>query len=523
MLLLLRKSSSSIFNRIMSEAPTTSFPTTLFGEQTPMPLIVQKRLLGRISESSAEHPFVIAHLHHSHTDPDDFAKIVDKGIEVVIASTGVVLQNLAIRVALNRFSPRPLNLWLMGASQNSKSMNDYLLGEEIEAAITGSDGVVFTAESIRATAEAVPGVDATDTISSNCLNAFKAQMKQCRSCGLSTSLLLFEPDLVGPLLNDPDLLPDMIFFGTKDTKNYELFIKKHNFLKEQLSSLPAPPPLFPFASIRDDQVSFPRLPLNVGYSTDNFDLLPSKVVRPEHPPLVKVCGIKTVDAAKKALDSGASMVGMILVPGRNRTVDLHTAEKISALVRGYKRGRSLNTKALFSEKVFSKGASVFDVENRILRIKTASRPMIVGVFRNQPLEEVLYLQHHLQLDMVQLHGGEPMDWCRIIPVPVIKRFTPGSPDFANCSLTGYHYLSLIDGEIGGEGKLQDWAAIKEQADIGARFLMAGGITEHNVEEALQVDGIIGVDVSGGVESNGVKDMGKIERFVKAASKVRTKY
>lgn len=507
----------------MSEPSSSCFHATLFGEQTPMPLIVQKRLLGRVSESSAEHPFIIANLHHSHTDPDDFAKIVDKGIEVVIASTGVVLQNLAIRVALNRFSPRPLNLWLMGASQNSKSMNDYLLGEEIEAAITGSDGVVFAPGSIRAAAEATPGVDGTEIFSDRCLEIFKAQMKQCRSCGLSTSLLLFESDRVDPFLSDPDLLPDMIFFGNRDSENHELFIEKHNVLKTLLAAIPSAPPLFPFTSIKDDQVSFPRLPINVGYSTDNFDLLPSKVVRPEHSPLVKVCGIKTVDAAKKALDSGASMVGMILVPGRNRTVDLHTAEKISALVRGYKKGRSVNTKSLFSEKVFSKGASVFDVESRILRIKTASRPMIVGVFRNQPLEEILYLQHHLQLDMVQLHGGEPLDWCRIIPVPVIKRFTPGSPDFVNCSLSGYHYLSLIDGEIGGEGKLQDWAAIKEQADIGARFLMAGGITEHNVEEALQVDGIIGVDVSGGVETNGMKDMGKIERFVKTASKVRIKY
>nr|CAK11516.1 phosphoribosylanthranilate isomerase [Blastobotrys adeninivorans] len=235
-------------------------------------------------------------------------------------------------------------------------------------------------------------------------------------------------------------------------------------------------------------------------------------------PIVKVCGIRTVEAAQVALDAGANMIGMIMVPNRARTVDMETAGKISRLVRSYRRQGSfeLDTNEL--------GGSTHSALAHIIEAKTRTRPAIVGVFRNQPLSEVLRLQQELSLDFVQLHGSEPLEWCRLIPCPVIRRFTPDTPDFYASPVTGYHSLSLIDGEVGGEGKMVDWSGVQSRARMGARFLMAGGLTADNVAQALAVEGACGVDVSGGVESSpGVKDLNEIERFVKAAKGVTVKY
>lgn len=220
-------------------------------------------------------------------------------------------------------------------------------------------------------------------------------------------------------------------------------------------------------------------------------------------PLVKVCGVKTVEAAKTALEHGADLIGMILVPGRARTVDLAAAKEISAFVRSYDRPHSTTTEPMRpGQNLFEYYAST-----------SQQRPQIVGVFRNQPLASVLDLQQQLQLDLVQLHGDEPLEWCRLIPVPVIKRFTPGTAAFEECLLPGYFKYALLDSELGGEGKVVDRSLITDVIARGARFVLAGGLTAENVSEAVKVEGVVGVDVSGGVETNGVKDLDKVKRFV----------
>lgn len=226
-------------------------------------------------------------------------------------------------------------------------------------------------------------------------------------------------------------------------------------------------------------------------------------------PLVKVCGIKTVEAAQAALESGADMIGMILVPGRSRTVDTITAIEISKFVRSFQRPIPPTNK-LYLPQI---GQTLSEYQTTRTKLSN-NRPQIVGVFRNQPLATVLELQQKLSLDIVQLHGDEPLEWCRVIPVPVIKRFTPGTPRFETESLQpGYFAYALLDGELGGEGKLVDRTQITKVIEKGARFILAGGLTPDNVASAVKYDGIIGVDVSGGVETNGVKDLVKVKNFV----------
>ena len=233
-------------------------------------------------------------------------------------------------------------------------------------------------------------------------------------------------------------------------------------------------------------------------------------------PLVKVCGIKTVEAASVALENGADMIGMILVPGRSRTVDVHSAMQISSFVRNFdKTSNATGGSTTSTDKVYlpQPGQNIFDFNSTSLRSRPRKRPLIVGVFRNQPLAIVLELQERLSLDIVQLHGDEPLEWCRLIPVPVIKRFTPGTARFEECLIPGYFKFALLDGELGGEGKMVDRTQIESVIERGARFILAGGLTPENVGTVIKTPGILGVDVSGGVETKGVKDLEKVKDFV----------
>ncbi|KAG5368485.1 N-(5'-phosphoribosyl)anthranilate isomerase [Yarrowia sp. C11] len=207
-------------------------------------------------------------------------------------------------------------------------------------------------------------------------------------------------------------------------------------------------------------------------------------------PVVKICGLRTLEAAVVAMENGADMLGMILVPGRARTVNFDVAREIAAVVRS---GKYRN-------------------------VHSGKRPLLVGVFRNQPLPYILSCVADLNLDIVQLHGDEPLDWCRQIPVSVIKRVSPGKRDFRQSLVAGYQAYSLLDSEVGGEGQLVDWTSAEKWYDNHVRFILAGGLTPENVAEAVQVKGVIGVDVSGGVETDGEKDLDKIRLFIKNARK-----
>lgn len=205
------------------------------------------------------------------------------------------------------------------------------------------------------------------------------------------------------------------------------------------------------------------------------------------PPIVKICGLRSVEAAVTAMEAGADMLGMILVPGRARTVNFDVAREIASLVRSGKYKKP-----------------------------SGGRPQLVGVFRNQPLAYILSCVQDLNLDIVQLHGDEPLEWCRQIPVEVIKRVSPGKRDFRQSLVAGYQGYSLLDSEAGGEGTLVDWTSAERFYDSQVRFILAGGLTPENVSEAVRVKGVIGVDVSGGVETDGEKDLEKIRLFVKNA-------
>jgi len=208
---------------------------------------------------------------------------------------------------------------------------------------------------------------------------------------------------------------------------------------------------------------------------------------------------------------------MILVPGTKRCVSDETALAIAEAVR---QGRAKRARTGRENVDDGKATDYFGFSAEALRRRG---PLVAGVFMNQPLDEVLDLQARYGLDLVQLHGDEPVEWARLIPVPVIRKFKPGQPGIG---ARGYHAVALLDSGA-GSGELLDAEAVRRDLarDDQLAVLLAGGLTPDNVAASVAAVGdlsgrVLGVDVSSGVEVDGRQSLDKIRAFVKAAKGFR---
>ncbi|KAK0195812.1 anthranilate synthase [Armillaria mellea] len=148
-------------------------------------------------------------------------------------------------------------------------------------------------------------------------------------------------------------------------------------------------------------------------------------------PLVKICGVRTKDEALAIAGAGADMLGLMFVESSKRHVPLDTAREICASIRALRFSRPPPPPPPAPDNApwFASHAA-----------RLSSLPLVVGVFQNQPLREILHAVSACQLDAVQLHGSEPVEWARQIPVPVIKAFHAE----AGITRPGYHHFVLLD-------------------------------------------------------------------------------
>ncbi|KAJ5188285.1 Anthranilate synthase/para-aminobenzoate synthase glutamine amidotransferase [Penicillium cf. griseofulvum] len=247
----------------------------------------------------------------------------------------------------------------------------------------------------------------------------------------------------------------------------------------------------------------------LGGSNSNASASPSA-------PLVKICGTRTEEGALAAIQAGADLIGIIMVQGRSRLVPDDMALRISQVVKSTPRPDGTS-----QQPTDATSLEWFDHSTNILR--HPSRALLVGVFMNQPLSYVLSQQQKLGLDVVQLHGSEPLEWSSLIPVPVIRKFAPGD---LGISRRAYHTLPLLDSGAGGSGELLEETGVKNVlgSDEGLRVILAGGLNPDNVIDTVKKLGqlgqkVVGLDVSSGVETNGSQDLEKIRAFVKSAKSI----
>ena len=192
---------------------------------------------------------------------------------------------------------------------------------------------------------------------------------------------------------------------------------------------------------------------------------------------VKICGICDRESAAGAVEAGADALGFVFAPGR-RMVSPEKSREISQSIPPF-----------------------------------VSR---VGVFVNPTLEEVIGIAGYAGLDTIQLHGDETPEFCRALGYKVIKSFTAGQKiDLESAGryiVDAYLLDTLAPGFRGGTGITFDW---RLAADFRAGpLIIAGGLTPENVTEAIKAAAPYAVDVSSGVETNGLKDVKKIREFIR---------
>ena len=193
--------------------------------------------------------------------------------------------------------------------------------------------------------------------------------------------------------------------------------------------------------------------------------------------LVKVCGMTSAEDASMCEEYGADFLGFIFHPSSPRNVDV-------AFVRSIKTG----------------GAKK------------------VGVFVKQSAAEVLEILKNSVLDFAQLHGGQNEEFCKSIGKErVIKVFWPQKYDSVKefqddiDRFAPYCSYMLFDAgkSGGGHGKSLEFDLFKE-VTIPVPWLLAGGLSADNLNEALSEAKPGGVDLNSGVESApGKKDKNKL--------------
>ena len=152
-----------------------------------------------------------------------------------------------------------------------------------------------------------------------------------------------------------------------------------------------------------------------------------------------------------------------------------------------------------------------------LKLQLDSSIPVAGVFLDNDISMVRQLADAHVIDLIQLHGetmGETFikELRAVTDLPVIRAFCIREPeDIRRAAQSSADYI-LLDSGAGGTGQTFDWSLIQE---LGRPYFLAGGLTPENVAEAVQQLYPYAVDVSSGVETEGVKDAEKIRSFLEA--------
>lgn len=203
---------------------------------------------------------------------------------------------------------------------------------------------------------------------------------------------------------------------------------------------------------------------------------------------VKVCGITRAEDARLAADLGVDAVGFVFWPGSPRALSVERAAGLARLL--------------------------------------PPLVTVVGVFVNQPIDEIRRVAEAVGLGAVQLHGDEPADVWTSVPCRCIKAVAVGegfNPAFlADWPVGVMPLLDAVDAQRrGGTGRAVDWRAASAASRVRP-VLLAGGLTPGNVAAAIRQVQPYGVDVSSGVETEpGIKDASRLRAFVDAVARAGT--
>ncbi len=198
---------------------------------------------------------------------------------------------------------------------------------------------------------------------------------------------------------------------------------------------------------------------------------------------VKICGITRIADAQLAIDAGADAIGLVFYEKSPRFVSEAQAAEISKALPAF-----------------------------------VSR---VALFKDADEQAVNSVLAKVEIDLIQFHGSETVEFCEQFKLPYIKALglkgAEHDAEFLISSVENFKSAKamLLDGhapgEAGGTGESFDWSSI---AAVDKPIVLAGGLTPENVKQAIEVVHPFAVDVSSGVESvPGIKDKDKVTAFM----------
>lgn len=224
---------------------------------------------------------------------------------------------------------------------------------------------------------------------------------------------------------------------------------------------------------------------------------------------VKICGITRKEDVDLVVDAGVDALGLVFYEKSPRFITQQQAATISQAIPSF-----VSCVALF---------------------KDADEGQVESVLNN------------INVDIIQFHGSETVEFCEQFSRPYIKALgMKGENCDANYLLKKageYHTAKalLLDGhapgEAGGAGEAFDWSALATSASsdkpsdvssgmpsgmtIKQSIILAGGLTPDNVKSAIQIAHPYAVDISSGVESSpGIKDKTKVSTFMQQVAAAR---
>ena len=218
-------------------------------------------------------------------------------------------------------------------------------------------------------------------------------------------------------------------------------------------------------------------------------------------PKVKMCGISKVETIPAVVEAKPDYMGLVFAPSKRQV----TVDQAKTLVE-----------ELHKECALKYGSDTEHDKNDT--IKT------VGVFVNETVDNLVTIANEVNLDAVQLHGDEDETFIQSLKertnVEVWKavqiRSAADVEEWIDSSADMLLFDAYHKDERGGTGEVFDWSCL----DAFERpFMLAGGIDSTNVARAIRTVRPYGIDISSGIETNGVKDDEKITAFTKIVKSI----
>ena len=219
-------------------------------------------------------------------------------------------------------------------------------------------------------------------------------------------------------------------------------------------------------------------------------------------PKVKMCGISKIETIPAVIEANPDYMGLVFAPSKRQV----TVEQAKTLVEELHKQYANR---------YNRDAEQYSNQTLIHQefIKT------VGIFVNETLDNLVTIATEVNLDAVQLHGDEDEAFIQSLKertnVEVWKAVQIRSAADAEAWIDSSADMLLFDAyhkdERGGTGEVFDWSCLDE---FERPFMLAGGIDSTNVARAIRTVRSYGIDISSGIETDGVKDNEKITAFTK---------